>query len=133
MMESFAWSYKRKYKIGYIWQGLTDNDLIIPTSYHEYLLKGSLLSPIKIFENLKKEAKYLATPVNLRTPDESLQREKTTSSKPPIELEEQSPVNIEFKLRRSPKENYGFNMYSWKEEMKRVEKVCCEEFVPMEN
>ncbi|KAI5445443.1 hypothetical protein KIW84_013613, partial [Lathyrus oleraceus] len=39
--ESFAWSYKRRYKSGYVWQDLMDDDLITPISDNEYVLKGS--------------------------------------------------------------------------------------------
>ncbi|PKU72234.1 hypothetical protein MA16_Dca006234 [Dendrobium catenatum] len=63
---------RKKFKAGYIWQELTEDYLIIPTSYCEYVLKGSLLSPIKIFEKLKEEAKSLATPATLRMPGETL-------------------------------------------------------------
>ncbi|KAK6933676.1 Protein SOSEKI, partial [Dillenia turbinata] len=55
MPESFAWSYKRispevkelivlkyrRYRTGYVWQDLTDDDLITPVSNNEYVLKGS--------------------------------------------------------------------------------------------
>ncbi|KAH0467760.1 hypothetical protein IEQ34_002793 [Dendrobium chrysotoxum] len=133
MPESFAWSYKRKYKTGYIWQDLTDDDLIIPTSYCEYVLKGSLLSPIKIIEKLKEEAKSLAAPATLRTTGETLQREKTTS-KPPTELEEQSPAETSnSSSEEAQRKTAVFRIDSWKEEMKRVEKLSCEEIVPMEN
>ncbi|XP_009792717.1 protein SOSEKI 1-like isoform X1 [Nicotiana tabacum] len=44
MPESFAWSYKRKYKTGYVWQDLLDEDLITPISDNEYVLKGSEVS-----------------------------------------------------------------------------------------
>ncbi|KAL0925904.1 hypothetical protein M5K25_004279 [Dendrobium thyrsiflorum] len=126
MAESFTWSYKRKYKNGYIWQDLTDGDLIIPTSYCEYVLKGSLLSPIKIFEKIKEEAKFLAAPA-------TLQREKTTS-KPPTELEEQSPLEtLNSSSEEAQRKAVVFKIDSWKEEMKRVEKLSCEETAPMEN
>uniref|UniRef100_A0A7N0T631 SOSEKI DIX-like domain-containing protein n=1 Tax=Kalanchoe fedtschenkoi TaxID=63787 RepID=A0A7N0T631_KALFE len=39
--ESFAWSYKRRYKAGYVWQDLLDEDLITPISDNEFVLKGS--------------------------------------------------------------------------------------------
>ncbi|KAH7415767.1 hypothetical protein KP509_14G059700 [Ceratopteris richardii] len=38
---SFAWSYKRSYKNGYVWQDLCDDDLIFPAHGCEYVLKGS--------------------------------------------------------------------------------------------
>ncbi|CAK7331712.1 unnamed protein product [Dovyalis caffra] len=41
MPEAFAWSYKRRYKNGYVWQDLLDDDLITPISDNEYVLKGS--------------------------------------------------------------------------------------------
>ncbi|KAL5222800.1 hypothetical protein ABZP36_027513 [Zizania latifolia] len=40
MPNSFSWSYKRKYKAGYIWHDLMDDDLITPISDDEYVLKG---------------------------------------------------------------------------------------------
>ncbi|PKU76706.1 hypothetical protein MA16_Dca001311 [Dendrobium catenatum] len=134
MPESFAWSYKSKYKIGYIWQGLTDDDLIIPTSYCEYMLKGSLLSPIKIFEKLKEEAKSLDTPVTLRTLGETLQREKIASPKPPTKLVEQSPKETSnSSSKEAQRKTVIFKIDSWNEKMKRVEKVSCAEIITMEN
>ncbi|XP_028803272.1 uncharacterized protein LOC114758401 [Neltuma alba] len=41
LAETYAWSYKRRYKIGYVWQDLLDDDLITPISNNEYVLKGS--------------------------------------------------------------------------------------------
>eukprot|EP00250_Pteridium_aquilinum_P013801 c21582_g2_i2 orf=132-2873(-) len=38
---TFAWSYKRSYKNGYVWQDLCDDDLIFPAHGCEYVLKGS--------------------------------------------------------------------------------------------
>lgn len=49
MPDVFAWSYKRRYKNGYIWQDLLDDDLITPISDNEYVLKGSLISPSSPF------------------------------------------------------------------------------------
>ncbi|XAR54290.1 hypothetical protein NMG60_11029350 [Bertholletia excelsa] len=44
MPELFAWSYKRRYKTGYLWQDLLDDDLITPISDNEYVLKGCEIS-----------------------------------------------------------------------------------------
>ncbi|KAG9451392.1 hypothetical protein H6P81_011357 [Aristolochia fimbriata] len=44
MPETFSWSYKRRYKNGYVWQDLLDDDLITPISDNEYVLKGSEIS-----------------------------------------------------------------------------------------
>lgn len=41
MPESYSWSYKRRYKTGYVWQDLLDEDLITPISDNEYVIKGS--------------------------------------------------------------------------------------------
>ncbi|GJM92952.1 hypothetical protein PR202_ga09461 [Eleusine coracana subsp. coracana] len=40
MPGNFSWSYKRKYKGGYVWQDLKDDDLVTPVSDSEYVLKG---------------------------------------------------------------------------------------------
>lgn len=41
MPESFSWSYKRRYRTGYVWQDSVDEDLITPISDNEYVIKGS--------------------------------------------------------------------------------------------
>ncbi|KAI0524956.1 hypothetical protein KFK09_004346 [Dendrobium nobile] len=134
MPESFTWSYKRKYKTDYIWQDLTDDDLIMPTSYCEYVLKGSILSPIKTFKKLKEEAKSLAAPTTLRMPGEILQGEKIASLKPPTELEEQPPIEtLNSCSEEAQRKTAVFKIDSSKEEMKRAEKLSCEEIVPVEN
>ncbi|KAL6613711.1 hypothetical protein ACP70R_035981 [Stipagrostis hirtigluma subsp. patula] len=44
MADMYAWSCKRSYRNGYVWQDLTDDDLIHPAhANHEYVLKGSQL------------------------------------------------------------------------------------------
>ncbi|KAI6675812.1 hypothetical protein NL676_036608 [Syzygium grande] len=40
LTEAFSWSYKRRYKTGYIWQEVVDDDLVMPTSRNEYVLQG---------------------------------------------------------------------------------------------
>ncbi|GLT80657.1 hypothetical protein SLA2020_520840 [Shorea laevis] len=45
MPEAFSWSCKRRYKSGYVWQDLMDDDLIMPVCDSEYVLKGSQLIP----------------------------------------------------------------------------------------
>ncbi|KEH44478.1 hypothetical protein MtrunA17_Chr1g0212601 [Medicago truncatula] len=39
----YSWSTKRSYRNGFVWQDLSENDLIYPSSSHEYVLKGTLL------------------------------------------------------------------------------------------
>ncbi|XP_026418576.1 protein UPSTREAM OF FLC-like isoform X2 [Papaver somniferum] len=46
MPDSFAWSYKRRYKTGYVWQDLLDDDLISPISDNEYVIKGSEITTL---------------------------------------------------------------------------------------
>ncbi|KAJ0250831.1 F3 protein [Hirschfeldia incana] len=41
MPDAYCWSCKRRYKNGYVWQDLLDDDLITPISDNEYVLKGS--------------------------------------------------------------------------------------------
>ncbi|GFZ02735.1 UPSTREAM OF FLC protein [Actinidia rufa] len=48
MPDAFAWSYKRKYKSGYVWKDLLDEDLITPISDNEYVLKGSEIASINL-------------------------------------------------------------------------------------
>ncbi|KAE8646416.1 uncharacterized protein LOC101207468 isoform X2 [Cucumis sativus] len=51
MAEAFSWSYKRKYKTGYVWQDLVDDDLITPISDNEYVLQGSqIIFPSTLFD-----------------------------------------------------------------------------------
>ncbi|XP_019159730.1 PREDICTED: protein UPSTREAM OF FLC-like isoform X2 [Ipomoea nil] len=43
MASLYSWSAKRKYKNGFVWQDLEENDFIYPAHGHEYILKGSEL------------------------------------------------------------------------------------------
>ncbi|KAK6162823.1 hypothetical protein DH2020_002664 [Rehmannia glutinosa] len=58
MPESFSWSYKRRYKTGYVWQDLLDDDLINPISDNEYVLKGSDISSSTIKGKLETSFPY---------------------------------------------------------------------------
>ncbi|KAM0938871.1 putative protein SOSEKI [Dioscorea sansibarensis] len=37
----YAWSCKRSYKTGFVWHDLEEDDLVVPASGNEYVLKGS--------------------------------------------------------------------------------------------
>ncbi|KAL0884492.1 hypothetical protein Bca101_008473 [Brassica carinata] len=50
MPDAYSWSCKRRFKNGYVWQDLLDDDLITPISDNEYVLKGS-----EILQKLPKE------------------------------------------------------------------------------
>ncbi|KAL6645219.1 hypothetical protein ACP70R_016827 [Stipagrostis hirtigluma subsp. patula] len=41
----FSWSCKRNYKNGYVWNDLSENDVIYPSGGVEYVLKGSEIFP----------------------------------------------------------------------------------------
>ncbi|KAL0732351.1 hypothetical protein Bca4012_008560 [Brassica carinata] len=59
MPDAYSWSCKRRYKNGYVWQDLLDDDLITPISDNEYVLKGSeiLQKPPKETEDSLHEEK----------------------------------------------------------------------------
>ncbi|KAG6423266.1 hypothetical protein SASPL_113657 [Salvia splendens] len=81
--ESFSWSYKRRYKAGYVWQDLVDDDLITPISDNEYVLQGSEISSINIKGGKVGKEKKQTQP----TTEASVE----VSSKPASEIEEESP------------------------------------------
>ncbi|XP_057979475.1 protein SOSEKI 5-like [Malania oleifera] len=43
MANMYSWSSKRTYRNGFVWQDLSENDIIHPVYGHEYVLKGSEL------------------------------------------------------------------------------------------
>ncbi|KAJ0987367.1 hypothetical protein J5N97_005723 [Dioscorea zingiberensis] len=59
MPSLFSWSCKRSYKNGYVWNDLSENDIIYPADGSEYILKGSELfhgsssSAPRLFNNPK--------------------------------------------------------------------------------
>ncbi|KAG0464295.1 hypothetical protein HPP92_020364 [Vanilla planifolia] len=147
MPESFAWSYKRKYRAGYVWQDLMDDDLITPISDNEYMLKGSLL-PLKnkttedLFylneQSTQSKEQYPEEDIedgcttNMhKTKHETLQIDNTISPKPPSDADQESPV-----MGTSPsrpdcrtRQTAVFKIDSWREEMKRAEQQRCNEIV----
>ncbi|KAI3444917.1 hypothetical protein Pfo_001582 [Paulownia fortunei] len=84
MPESFSWSYKRRYKTGYVWQDLLDDDLITPISDNEYVLKGSEISSITIEEDQKTLCKE-------ENRSHSSETSMYVSTKSSSEIEEESP------------------------------------------
>ncbi|KAI3800655.1 hypothetical protein L1987_28749 [Smallanthus sonchifolius] len=89
MPESFAWSYKRRYKTGYVWQDLLDEDLITPISDNEYVLKGSEISSITFTNDIssyceKDDLKTKTSPplikVDIKDPKISLAKESQDHS-----------------------------------------------------
>ncbi|KAF6150192.1 hypothetical protein GIB67_023147, partial [Kingdonia uniflora] len=93
MPDSFAWSYKRRYKNGYVWQDLTDDDLITPTSDDEYVLKGSSdISAVPFDPSLSRKAKisYPRKPVFLK--DRRLKPSIKSNSGRSIQLKSKSDL-----------------------------------------
>ncbi|PKA49349.1 hypothetical protein AXF42_Ash014251 [Apostasia shenzhenica] len=125
MADSFSWSYKRRYKAGYVWQDLTDDDLITAISDNEYVLKGSLLPSLRSETEedfLDKEEEDNG--ILLKTPThDTLKIEDSSSPKPPPQTDEDSPAAPDSST-TSSEETAGrkdavFKTDSWKEELKR--------------
>ncbi|XP_004497302.2 protein SOSEKI 5-like [Cicer arietinum] len=48
----YSWSTKRRYRNGFVWQDLSENDLIYPSNSNEYVLKGTqLIEPSSCFRS----------------------------------------------------------------------------------
>uniref|UniRef100_K3ZRU3 SOSEKI DIX-like domain-containing protein n=1 Tax=Setaria italica TaxID=4555 RepID=K3ZRU3_SETIT len=45
MAAMYSWSCKRRYKTGFVWHDVLEDDMLLPTQGSEYVLKGSLLLP----------------------------------------------------------------------------------------
>ncbi|KAI3981062.1 hypothetical protein MKX01_032202 [Papaver californicum] len=66
MPSLFSWSCKRSYKNGYVWNDLSDKDIIYPAEGAEYILKGSELiegcseqfQQIQVTKKQNPESKY---------------------------------------------------------------------------
>lgn len=88
MADAFAWSYKRRYKKGYVWQDLLDDDLITPISDNEYVLKGSEIS----FSNSSSRDDSLSQEQSPTTKEEiSQQKEKEEEAEGPQETKLDEP------------------------------------------
>ncbi|WRX30059.1 Protein SOSEKI - like 3 [Theobroma cacao] len=103
MPESFSWSYKRRYKTGYVWQDLMDDELITPISDNEYVLKGSEIMPSTPFEATSQGEKRAVEveekdPRNKPLPKEAIQ-ENSSYFLPEIYQESpQFALDLETKL-----------------------------------
>ncbi|KAG8097162.1 hypothetical protein GUJ93_ZPchr0013g37530 [Zizania palustris] len=69
----FSWSCKRNYKNGYVWNDLSENDVIYPSDGVEYVLKGSEIFPgctsdrfqhLRVTSDRSPAAKRLALPTS---------------------------------------------------------------------
>ncbi|GAV76062.1 DUF966 domain-containing protein [Cephalotus follicularis] len=60
-----AWSSKRSYKNRFVWQDLSEDDLIYPCNGNEYILKGSqLLETSLSFRSYEKSSAWLSSSKN---------------------------------------------------------------------
>ncbi|KAG8646389.1 protein SOSEKI 1 isoform X2 [Manihot esculenta] len=83
MPEAFSWSYKRRYKNGYVWQDLLDDDLITPISDNEYVLKGSEIFPTTHFDTTgsgENRASIFKNDKHVEVGNEDKQEEQERSS-----------------------------------------------------
>ncbi|KAL4563661.1 hypothetical protein LXL04_027706 [Taraxacum kok-saghyz] len=127
MPESFAWSYKRKYKAGYVWQDLLDEDLITPIADNEYVLKGSEISSISITtdltsnsteeEDMSKPKSSLSFKIDIKDPTIPSEKEPevnsiNSSTKTSFEIEELpsfgSETSTEDTTKQQDQEDYQF-------------------------
>ncbi|RVW93553.1 Protein UPSTREAM OF FLC [Vitis vinifera] len=80
MAEAFAWSYKRKYKTGYVWQDLLNDDLITPISDNEYVLKGSQITGLHLDPCEKNASTLKQQEVEIEVEDENEGRQQRAST-----------------------------------------------------
>ncbi|KAK7243450.1 hypothetical protein RIF29_38246 [Crotalaria pallida] len=89
--EAFAWSYKRRYKSGYVWQDLLDDDLLTPICDNEYVLKGSQIHPTQ-FESHSPDVKNASSDVLAEKKSPQVQvTEKNQKHQQHQSLEEEQP------------------------------------------
>uniref|UniRef100_A0A1S3CEM9 SOSEKI DIX-like domain-containing protein n=1 Tax=Cucumis melo TaxID=3656 RepID=A0A1S3CEM9_CUCME len=112
MPEAFSWSYKRKYKTGYVWQDLVDDDLITPISDNEYVLQGSqIIFPSTLFDTKKslfREELELSEDFSSKlqqrnaeqSPPYDSERSTVTDDGDSVKVEEETTKNLE----RNPKQ-----------------------------
>ncbi|TKW17098.1 hypothetical protein SEVIR_5G343300v4 [Setaria viridis] len=106
MPDNYSWSYKRKYKAGYVWQDLKDDDLITPISDNEYVLKGCdvrgtpppcVQAPRRTPSQAEKKREEEETPRNQDHPVEVVLTPDSgeSSPKPPPPADQDSPGGCE--------------------------------------
>nr|GMD62221.1 protein UPSTREAM OF FLC [Ipomoea batatas] len=103
--ESYAWSYKRKYKTGYVWQDLVDDDLLTPISDNEYVLKGSEISsstPTK--EHCYREKVVPMQKDSLLEEEEEAKGSKPSAKEETDQIHHQSPTTPSDESRKTSSE-----------------------------
>ncbi|KAL0926792.1 hypothetical protein M5K25_003042 [Dendrobium thyrsiflorum] len=128
MPDSFTWSYQRRYKEGFVWQDLVDDDLITPISNYEYVLLGSLHLSASSFPaesavavpttttatNAESKSDFLPFPEVDTSPEkaEFFVDDSVSALQPPDE--EPLPKEKVEDLGKSPAIVAGGRRYSWK-------------------
>ncbi|KAL5720543.1 hypothetical protein ACHQM5_013208 [Ranunculus cassubicifolius] len=99
MPDSFTWSYKRRYKSGFLWQDLLDDDLITPTADNEYVLKGSeIIIPFESCtcgKRTQKEPKPEEAPTKVDTKTPNLNIDLRSISEISVSSTKTSPTEEE--------------------------------------
>ncbi|KAL8192206.1 hypothetical protein R6Q57_027873 [Mikania cordata] len=138
MPETFAWAYKRRYKAGYVWQDLLDDDLITPISDNEYVLKGSEIPSITFNNDLlsshgkKVSSKTKTSPplikIDIKDPKipfakESQDHSSNSSTKTSFEIEELPSFGSETSTEDTTKqqEDYQFGKHEEEQNQKKAE------------
>ncbi|XP_062000455.1 protein SOSEKI 1 [Rosa rugosa] len=105
MPETFTWSYKRRYKKGYVWQDLLDDDLITPISDNEYVLKGS---QILSYSSFAPPHSYLYAAEKKRCLLKELQ--PPNSEEAPFQMHHITKTSFETDQQESPPHNSGSSL-----------------------
>ncbi|XP_077213195.1 UPSTREAM OF FLC protein (DUF966) isoform X2 [Tasmannia lanceolata] len=94
--DSFSWSYKRRYKTGYVWQDLLEDDLITPISDNEYVLKGSEIAvfPFDPYSFVEKASSPIQNPDPVEDKQQQFPQEKF-SNKPETKADISSEIEVE--------------------------------------
>ncbi|XP_058075560.1 protein SOSEKI 1 [Magnolia sinica] len=106
MPESFTWSFKRRYKTGYVWQDLLDEDLITPISDNEYVLKGSQISA-SAFDRCSCNNSITPTQIPDTAKDKAQQSQEDPDTKADISCQ---PAQIESEVGDSARRMVAFEV-----------------------
>lgn len=97
MPKMYSWSCKRSYKNGFVWQDLSEDDLILPAHGNEYILKGSELldqtppDRLQDTSNNSRLQKYVPPPQDQSTCSRVLEASSSYSSPVSTVREGKSP------------------------------------------
>ncbi|KAJ4767620.1 UPSTREAM OF FLC protein (DUF966) [Rhynchospora pubera] len=109
MPSLYSWSCKRSYKNGYVWNDLSENDIIYPSDGAEYVLKGSEIVPgcAERFHHLQVSNRFSPKPLSIthkqymEPDDEQDVQTDDTDERDPLEHDYRD--NITTGVRRTPR------------------------------